>query len=53
MLADAGCTPSEIAAMLCWTIRTVNDMLDRYQALTAVQSNSAVAKLESRQESTR
>jgi len=53
MLADAGCTPSEIAAMLGWTIRTVNDMLDRYQALTAIQSNSAVAKLESRQKSTR
>jgi len=49
MLADAGCTPSEIAAMSGWTIRTVNDMLDRYQALTAVQSNSAVAKPESRQ----
>jgi integrase len=49
MLADAGCTPSEIAAMLGWTIRTVNDMLDRYQALTAAQSNSAVAKLEKRQ----
>jgi hypothetical protein len=47
MLADAGCTPSEIAAVLGWTIRTVNDMLDRYQALTAAQSNSAVAKLES------
>lgn len=46
-LADAGCTPSEIAAMLGWTIRTVHDMLDRYQALTAAQSDSAVAKLES------
>ncbi len=45
-LADAGCTPSEIAAMLGWTVKTVNDMLDRYQAMTARQSDSAVAKLE-------
>lgn len=46
MLADAGCTPSEIASMLGWTIKTVNEMLDRYQAMTARQSDSAVAKLE-------
>lgn len=46
-LADAGGTPSEIAAMLGWTIRAVHDMLDRYQVLTAAQSDSAVAKLES------
>lgn len=48
MLADAGCTPSEIAAVLGWTVKTVNDMLDRYQAMTAKQSDSAVAKLEAR-----
>lgn len=48
MLADNGCTPSEIAAMLGWTVKTVNDMLDRYQSMTAAQSNSAVAKLERR-----
>lgn len=47
-LADAGCTPSEIAAMLGWTVKTVNEMLDRYQARTAAQSNTAVAKLEAR-----
>jgi len=46
MLADAGCTPSEIASMLGWTVTTVNEMLDRYQAMTARQSDSAVAKLE-------
>lgn len=46
MLADAGCTPSEIAAVLGWTLKTVNEMLDRYQMMTAAQSNSAVAKLE-------
>ncbi len=46
MLADAGCTPSEIAAMLGWTASTLNEMLDRYQAMTATQSDSAVAKLE-------
>jgi len=48
MLADHGCTPSEIAAMLGWTPRTVTDLLDRYQAMTAAQSNSAVAKLETK-----
>ena len=48
MLADAGCTPSEIAAMLGWTVKTVNEMTDRYQAMTAAQSDSAVAKLEAR-----
>jgi integrase len=46
MLADAGCTPSEIAAMLGWALPTVNEMLDRYQARTSRQSDSAVAKLE-------
>lgn len=48
MLADAGCTPSEIASVLGWTVKTVNEMLDRYQAMTAVQSDSAIAKLEAR-----
>lgn len=48
MLADAKCTPSEIASMLGWTVKTVNEMLDRYQAMTAAQSESAVAKLEAR-----
>jgi integrase len=47
-LGEAGCTPSEIAAMLGWTVSTVNRMLDTYQAQTAAQSNSAVAKLEAR-----
>lgn len=46
MLADAGATPSEIASMLGWTVATVNEMLDRYQVMTARQSDSAVAKLE-------
>lgn len=45
-LAEAGATPSEIAAMLGWTVSTVNRMLDAYQAMTASLSNSAVAKLE-------
>ncbi|MEY4838547.1 MAG: hypothetical protein RLZZ475_2406, partial [Pseudomonadota bacterium] len=40
MLADAGCTPSEIAAMLGWTVKTVNEMMDRYQSMTAAQSDS-------------
>lgn len=47
-LAEAGATPSEIAAMLGWTVTTVNRMLDVYQAMTAALSNSAVAKLEAR-----
>lgn len=46
LLAEAGCTPSEIAAMLGWTVATVNQMLDTYQAMTAALSDSAVAKLE-------
>lgn len=46
MLADAKCTPSEIAAVLGWTVKSVNEMLDRYQARTGAQSDSAVAKLE-------
>lgn len=45
-LAEAGATPSEIAAMLGWTVSTVNRMLDTYQAMTATLSDSAVAKLE-------
>lgn len=48
MLANVQCTPSEIASMLGWTVKTVNDMLDRYQAMTATQSDSAVAKLEAK-----
>jgi integrase len=48
LLAEAGATPSEIAAMLGWTVSTVNHMLDTYQAMTATLSDSAVAKLERR-----
>jgi integrase len=46
LLAEAGATPSEIAAVLGWTVTTVNQMLDTYQAMTATLSDSAVAKLE-------
>jgi integrase len=49
LLAEAGATPSEIAAMLGWTVATVNQMLDTYQAMTRSLSDSAVAKLESRE----
>ncbi len=48
MVATAQCTPSEMAAMLGGTVKTVNEMLDRYQAMTAAQSDFAVAKLEAR-----
>jgi integrase len=47
VLAEAGATPSEIAAMLGWTVTSVNLMLDTYQAMTAFLSDAAVAKLES------
>lgn len=46
LLAEAGATPPEIAAVLGWTVTTVNQMLDTYQAMTATLSDSAVAKLE-------
>lgn len=48
MLAQSGATPSEIAAMLGWTVTTVNQMLDTYQAMTAALSDSAVVKLEAK-----
>lgn len=48
MLADAHCTPSEIAAVLGWTVSTVNQMLDRYQSMTAAKSDPGAAKLEAR-----
>ncbi|OJY68613.1 MAG: hypothetical protein BGP16_05035 [Sphingobium sp. 66-54] len=48
MLAQKGATPSEIAAVLGWTVTTVNQMLDTYQAMTAQLSNNAVAKLEAK-----
>lgn len=53
VLAEAGATPSEIAAMLGWTVTTVNRMLDTYQAMTAALSDSAVARLELRNASLR
>ena len=46
LLAEAGATPSEIAAVLGWSVATVNHMLDTYQAMTASLSDSAMAKLE-------
>ena len=46
LLAEAGATPPEIAAVLGWTVTTVNQMLDTYQAMTAALSDAAVAKLE-------
>lgn len=46
LLAEAGATPSEIAAVLGCTVTTVNHMLDTYQAMTAALTNSAVVNLE-------
>lgn len=46
LLAEAGATPSKIAAILGWTASTVDQMLDTYQSMTASLGNSAVAKLE-------
>ena len=48
VLGEAQAPPSEIAAMLGWTVSTVNRMLDTYQAMTASMSDSAVAKPEAR-----
>lgn len=48
LLAEAGATPSEIAAVLGWTVSTVNRMLDTYQSMTAALSDSAVTKMEAR-----
>ena len=46
MLAQAGATHSEIAAILGWRASTVARMLDVYQSMTASLSDSAIAKLE-------
>jgi hypothetical protein len=41
-----GATPSEIAAMLGWTVTKVNQMVDTYQSMSASLSDSGIAKLE-------
>jgi integrase len=48
MLAEANCTPSEIASYMGWTVATVAQMLDTYQTMTGTLSDTAVAKLERR-----
>lgn len=48
LLAEAGATHAEIAAMMGWTVTTVHRMIETYAAMTATLSDSAVAKLESK-----
>lgn len=45
-LADAGCTPAEIAAITGHSQRSVHAILDHYQARTTTQASAAIAKLE-------
>jgi integrase len=45
-LADAECTPSQIAAITGHSQRSIAAMLDKYQARTRVQADMAIAKLE-------
>lgn len=46
VLAQADTTPSEIEAMLGWTVSTGAGILNLYQTMTASLSDSTVAKLE-------
>ena len=46
MLAEAGCTVPEIAAITGHTLRTAHDILDRYLARTKNLALSAIRKLE-------
>lgn len=45
-LADAGCTPAEIASITGHSQRSVAQVLDAYQARTSAQSQVAIMKLE-------
>ncbi len=45
-LADAGCTPAQIAAVTGHSQRSVHAILDTYQARTTTQASAAIAKLE-------
>jgi hypothetical protein len=45
-LADAGCTPAEIASITGHSQRSIHQILDTYQARTSAQASAAIAKLE-------
>lgn len=45
-LADAGCTPAQIAAVTGHSQRSVHAILDTYQARTTTQASAAIVKLE-------
>ena len=45
-LADADCTPAQIAAVTGHSQRSVHAILDTYQARTTTQASAAIAKLE-------
>lgn len=48
LLAEAGATHAEIAAMMGWTVTTVHRMIETYAAMTASLSDAAVEKLEAK-----
>ena len=46
MLAEAGCTLPEIVAITGHTLRSAQDILDKYLARTSKLAESAIAKFE-------
>lgn len=50
MLFEAGCTVAEVASITGHTLRTAQEILDRYLARTSVLATSAIAKYENRME---
>jgi hypothetical protein len=46
MLAEAGCTLPEIAAVTGHSLRRAQDILDKYLARTSRLAETAIAKLE-------
>jgi len=47
-LAEAGCSHAEIAAITGHSMRSVNEILDKYLARTDKLAIAAIAKLEQR-----
>lgn len=53
MLFEAGCTVAETASITGHTLRTAQEILDRYLARTSTLADSAIAKLEGRMKAER
>jgi len=53
MLFEAGCTVAEVAAITGHSLRTAQEILDRYLARTSTLATSAIAKFENRMEQER